>query len=228
MRAMGIDPGTAICGFGVIDADGSRLKPVTYGTIQTTPDHTDAERLVMLFDGLNELYRKYKPDVIGVEQLFFNRNVTTAITVGQARGIILLTAQQAGIPILEFSPLQVKQGVTGYGRATKEQVIDMTMRLLGIRQKIKPDDAADGLAMAIYAIYSSHSMSLKREVQLSERRDQPHLRQFLFHRRPRRRLPDLCTGFDAGHSLCRPGSHALYLYERPRRRHRLVWLCHAG
>lgn len=70
MRAMGIDPGTAICGFGVIDADGSRLKPVTYGTIQTTPDHTDAERLVMLFDGLNELYRKYKPDVIGVEQLF--------------------------------------------------------------------------------------------------------------------------------------------------------------
>ena len=105
MRAMGIDPGTAICGFGVIDADGSRLKPVTYGTIQTTPDHTDAERLVMLFDGLNELYRKYKPDVIGVEQLFFNRNVTTAITVGQARGIILLTAQQAGIPILEFSPL---------------------------------------------------------------------------------------------------------------------------
>ena len=139
---------------------------MTYGTIQTTPDHTDAERLVMLFDGLNELYRKYKPDVIGVEQLFFNRNVTTAITVGQARGIILLTAQQAGIPILEFSPLQVKQGVTGYGRATKEQVIDMTMRLLGIRQKIKPDDAADGLAMAIYAIYSSHSMSLKREVQL--------------------------------------------------------------
>ena len=134
MRAMGIDPGTAICGFGVIDADGSRLKPVTYGTIQTTPDHTDAERLVMLFDGLNELYRKYKPDVIGVEQLFFNRNV--------------------------------KQGVTGYGRATKEQVIDMTMRLLGIRQKIKPDDAADGLAMAIYAIYSSHSMSLKRKVQL--------------------------------------------------------------
>lgn len=166
MRAMGIDPGTAICGFGVIDADGSRLKPVTYGTIQTTPDHTDAERLAMLFDGLNELYRKYKPDVIGVEQLFFNRNVTTAITVGQARGIILLTAQQAGIPILEFSPLQVKQGVTGYGRATKEQVIDMTMRLLGIRQKIKPDDAADGLAMAIYAIYSSHSMSLKRKVQL--------------------------------------------------------------
>ena len=129
MRAMGIDPGTAICGFGVVDSDGSRLRPVTYGT-------------------------------------FFNRNVTTAITVGQARGIILLTAKQAGIPLLEFNPLQVKQGVTGYGRATKEQVIDMTMRLLGIREKIKPDDAADGLAMAIYAVYSSHSQRLHRKVQL--------------------------------------------------------------
>ena len=121
MRAMGIDPGTAICGFGVVDSDGSRLKPVTYGTIQTPSKSSDAERLVMLFDGLNELYRKYQPDLIGVEQLFFNRNVTTAITVGQARGVILLTAQQAGIPILEFSPLQVKQGVTGYGRATRNK-----------------------------------------------------------------------------------------------------------
>lgn len=166
MRAMGIDPGTAICGFGIVDSQSSRLKPVTYGTIQTTPDHTDAERLVTIFNGLNELYDKYKPDVIGVEQLFFNRNVTTAIAVGQARGIILLTAQQAAIPILEFSPLQVKQGVTGYGRATKEQVIDMTMRLLNIHDKIKPDDAADGLAMAIYSIYCNHSQSLKRTVQL--------------------------------------------------------------
>ncbi|MCH4167099.1 MAG: crossover junction endodeoxyribonuclease RuvC [Megasphaera sp.] len=166
MRAMGIDPGTAICGFGVVDSQSSRLKPVTYGTIQTTPDHTDAERLVTIFNGLNALYDKYKPDVIGVEQLFFNRNVTTAIAVGQARGIILLTAQQAAIPILEFSPLQVKQGVTGYGRATKEQVIDMTMRLLNIHDKIKPDDAADGLAMAIYALYCNHSQSLKRTVQL--------------------------------------------------------------
>ena len=166
MRAMGIDPGTAICGFGIVDSMGSRLKPVTYGAIETTPDHTDAERLVMIYDGLNRLYETYHPDIIGVEQLFFNRNVTTAITVGQARGIILLTAQQAGIPLLEFSPLQVKQGVVGYGRATKDQVIDMVMRLLGIREKIRPDDAADGLAMAIYSIYSSHSNSLKRTVQI--------------------------------------------------------------
>lgn len=166
MRAMGIDPGTAICGFGVVDSMGGRIKPVTYGTIQTEPKYTDAERLVMIYDGLKELYDRYQPDVIGVEQLFFNRNVTTAITVGQARGIILLTAQQAHIPILEFTPLQVKQGVTGYGRATKQQVIDMTMRLLGIREKIKPDDAADALAMAIYAVYSSQSQRLKRTVQL--------------------------------------------------------------
>ena len=166
MRAMGIDPGTAICGFGIVDSAGSRIKPVTYGVIETTPDHTDAERLVMIYNGLNELYEKYKPDVIGVEQLFFNRNVTTAITVGQARGIILLTAQMAGIELLEFSPLQVKQGVVGYGRATKEQVIDMVMRLLGIRGKIKPDDAADGLAMAIYCLYATQSNSLRRTVQL--------------------------------------------------------------
>lgn len=166
MRAMGIDPGTAICGFGVVDSEGSRLRPVTYGTIETTPDHSDAERLVMIYDGLRQLYDQYRPDVIGVEQLFFNRNVTTAIAVGQARGVILLTAQQAHLPLLEFTPLQVKQGVTGYGRATKNQVIDMTMRLLGIRQKIKPDDAADALAMAIYAVYSSQSRSLKRTVQL--------------------------------------------------------------
>lgn len=166
MRALGIDPGTAICGFGVVDAQGSRLHPVTYGTIRTSPEDTEAQRLVMLFKGLKELYATYQPDVVGVEQLFFNRNVTTAITVGQARGIILLTAEQAGIPILEFTPLQVKQGVTGYGRATKEQVTDMTMRILGIREKIKPDDAADGLAMAIYAVYSQHSQRLKRKVQL--------------------------------------------------------------
>jgi len=166
MRAMGIDPGTAICGFGVVDSVQGRLRPVTYGTIQTTPDHTDAERLVTIYNGLHQLYDKYKPDFIGVEQLFFNRNVTTAITVGQARGIILLTAQQAGIPIFEFTPLQVKQGVTGYGRATKEQVIDMTMRLLGIREKIKPDDAADALAMAIYATYTNQSSRLQRTVQL--------------------------------------------------------------
>jgi Holliday junction resolvasome, endonuclease subunit len=122
--------------------------------------------MVMIFDGINELDRKYKPDVMGVEQLRSTRNVRTAITVAQARGIIVRTAQQAGIPILESSPLQVKQGVTGYGRASKDQVIDMTLCILGIRQKIKPADATDGLARAISASYSSHSMTLKRKVQL--------------------------------------------------------------
>ena len=166
MLALGIDPGTAICGYGFVELQGSRLVPHEYGAITTSPKAKMQDRLVTLYDGLDMLIKKYKPDVMGVEQLFFNRNVTTAITVGQARGIILLTAQQAGIPLLEFSPLQVKQGVVGYGRATKDQVIDMVMRLLGIREKIRPDDAADGLAMAIYSIYSSHSNSLKRTVQL--------------------------------------------------------------
>lgn len=166
MRVMGIDPGTAICGYGVIDYEGSRLKPVQYGVIETTPNYTDAQRLVLLYKGLQELLDKYKPDIVGVEQLFFNRNVTTAITVGQARGVILLAIEQAGVELVEFTPLQVKQGVVGYGRATKEQVIAMTMRLLQIREKIKPDDAADALAVGISTIYACQSRRLNRTVQI--------------------------------------------------------------
>lgn len=164
MRAMGIDPGTAICGFGVIDADGSRLKPVTYGTIQTTPDHTDAERLVMLFDGLNELYRKYKPDVIGVEQLFFNRNVTTAIPVGQARGIVLLTAAKNNLRLVERTPMQIKQDVTGYGKADKHQVIYMVTKILHLPEPPKPDDTADALAIAICTTHCLNSISWRNQL----------------------------------------------------------------
>ncbi len=166
MRVMGIDPGTAICGFGIIDQEGSRLRPVRYGVIETTPKDTDAARLAILYRELSVLLNEYKPDIVGVEELFFNRNVTTAITVGQARGVILLAAQQAGIEIAEFTPLQVKQGVVGYGRATKEQVISMTMRLLNIREKIKPDDAADALAVGISTVYACQSRRLNRTVQL--------------------------------------------------------------
>lgn len=166
MRVMGIDPGTAICGFGIIDSDGNRLVPVHYGVVETSLKYTDAERLAIIHSELGKLIAAYKPDMVSVEELFFNRNVTTAITVGQARGVILLTAQLAGISIVEFTPLQVKQGVVGYGRATKEQVIAMTMRLLGIREKIKPDDAADALAVGICAAHTSHSQRLTRTVQL--------------------------------------------------------------
>lgn len=166
MRIIGIDPGTAICGYGIIDVDGSRLQPVAYGCITTTPQDTDAMRLEILFNDLSDILEEYRPDKFGVEQLFFNRNVTTAIAVGQARGVILLAASQRRIPIYEYTPLQVKQAVVGYGRATKEQVIYMTMNMLGIREKIKPDDTADALAIAICTAHCSHGDDLRRRLQL--------------------------------------------------------------
>lgn len=166
MRVLGIDPGTAICGYGVVDSVGSRLIPVTYGAILTTPEQTTAQRLEILYDDLVRVLKETKPDKVGVEELFFNRNVTTAITVGQARGVILLAIEQQKIPLYEYTPLQIKQAVVGYGKATKEQVTYMTMQLLGIREKIKPDDAADALAAAICTAHSSQSDDLRRRIQL--------------------------------------------------------------
>lgn len=166
MRIIGIDPGTAICGYGIIDVIGNRLVPVKYGAITTESKLSDAARLEIIFNDLSDLLEEYRPEKFGVEQLFFNRNVTTAITVGQARGVILLAAHQQRIPIYEYTPLQVKQAVVGYGKATKEQVTYMTMNLLGIREKIRPDDTADALAIAICTAHSSHSVHLTRRVQL--------------------------------------------------------------
>ena len=143
MRIIGIDPGTAICGYGIIDVKGSKLTPVAYGAITTPKELTDSQRLEILFNDLSDILEEFKPDKFGVEELFFNRNVTTAIKVGQARGVILLAAEQQRIPIYEYTPLQIKQAVTGYGKADKNQVIYMTMNILGIREKIKPDDTAD-------------------------------------------------------------------------------------
>ena len=166
MRIIGIDPGTAICGYGIIDVEGSRLRPVAYGAITMEPKDSDAARLEILFNQLSDILEEYKPDKFGVEELFFNRNVTTAITVGQARGVILLAAHQQDIPIYEYTPLQIKQAVVGYGKATKDQVTYMTMNILGIREKIKPDDTADALAVAICTAHSSHRDRLKRRIQL--------------------------------------------------------------
>ena len=154
MLALGIDPGTAICGYGVVEMIGNRLRPVTYGAVQTSMNLEQAARLKIIYDGLNELITQYKPDVMGVEQLFFNKNVRTAMTVGQARGVILLTAAQNNLKLGEYTPLQVKQSVVGYGKATKEQVTYMTQRLLCIKEKPKPDDVADALAIAICALHS--------------------------------------------------------------------------
>ena len=149
MLALGIDPGTAICGYGLVDMQGSRLKAVSYGAILTNPKMRPQDRLLKIHTELTEIIRKYKPDVMGVEQLFFNRNVTTAIPVGQARGIVLLTAAQNGIELVERTPLQIKQSVVGYGRASKEQIIYMVTKILHLPEPPKPDDVADALAVAI-------------------------------------------------------------------------------
>ena len=149
MRIIGIDPGTAICGYGIIDVKGSKLTPVAYGAITTPKELTDSQRLEILFNDLSDLLEEYRPDKFGVEELFFNRNVTTAIKVGQARGVILLAAEQQRIPIYEYTPLQVKQGVVGYGRADKYQVQQMVTSMLNLKEIPKPDDVADALAVAI-------------------------------------------------------------------------------
>ena len=153
MIALGIDPGTAICGYGLVEAQGSRLKPIIYGVIETTPDMEAAMRLRKVHQEIDGLIKQYQPDIMGVEMLFMNKNVRTVMAVGQARGVILLAAAQNELSIDEFTPLQVKQAVTGYGKATKEQVIYMTQRLLSLPKKPHPDDAADALAIAIATIH---------------------------------------------------------------------------
>ena len=149
MLALGIDPGTAICGYGFVESRGSNLIAHKYGAITTSPKAKMEDRLLKIFDGLNEMIKEFKPDVMGIEQLFFNRNVDTAIPVGQARGVIMLAAAKNNLPIIERTPLQVKQSVTGYGKADKEQVIYMVTKILNLPKPPKPDDVADALAVAI-------------------------------------------------------------------------------
>jgi crossover junction endodeoxyribonuclease RuvC len=162
MLILGIDPGTAICGYGFVYSEGSRIKAITYGAVETSPALDAASRLAAIFHDLDALIKKHRPDIMGVEKLFFNKNVTTAMSVGQARGVILLAAALNGVPVLECTPLQVKQAVVGYGKATKEQVIFMTQKLLCLPAKPHPDDVADALAVAICTAHS-HTMSLVRE-----------------------------------------------------------------
>lgn len=155
LRILGIDPGIAIVGFGFVDKKGSRLVPVQYGSIQTEA-HTDPGlRLKEIYDAMQMLIGKYKPDAVAVEKLFFNRNVTTAFSVGQARGVILLAAVQRGLQIGEYTPLQVKQSVVGYGKAEKHQVQEMVRMFLHLSIVPKPDDVADALAVAICHAHSS-------------------------------------------------------------------------
>lgn len=149
MRIIGIDPGTGILGFGVVDVVKGKARMVTAGVI-TTPAHTPIdERLEEIFDGLTEIIAETKPEVMSIEQLFFARNVTTAISVAQARGVAILTGRKAKLPIAEYTPMQIKQTLTGYGKADKKQVQEMVRIHLGLKEVPKPDDCADALAAAI-------------------------------------------------------------------------------
>ena len=149
MIILGIDPGFAITGYGVIECQGNHLKMLEYGVVSTKAGTPFTWRLLQIRDQLNELLAKYKPDACAVEELFFNSNTTTAIQVAQGRGVAITTVADKGIPIFEYTPLQVKSAVTGYGQAQKPQVMEMTKRLLRLEKVPKPDDTADALAIAI-------------------------------------------------------------------------------
>lgn len=148
MRILGIDPGSGIIGFGLIEK-GNNPKLVDAGVIRTTIGEDTALRLLELYTSMKELVTEFKPDVASVEKLFFAQNVTTAMTVSQARGVILLSLAEAGTPIYEYTPLQIKMAMTGYGRATKAQIQEMVRVQLGLKNKPKPDDCADALAAAL-------------------------------------------------------------------------------
>jgi crossover junction endodeoxyribonuclease RuvC len=151
--SLGIDPGTAICGFGVVTLEAGGLRMVDAGCVRTPSNLSDAERLRQLHDGLTALVAEHAPDRIGIERLFFQRNVQTAMAVGQARGVALLVASQRGVPVDEPTPNEVKQAVCGNGAADKVQVATMVERLLGVRLSGVPDDATDALAVAIGCAY---------------------------------------------------------------------------
>ena len=149
MRILGIDPGIAIVGFGLIEADRGKTRLLNYGAITTPAGLPLARRLVQIEQDMEALIAQLKPDAIAVEELFFSNNITTGIAVAHGRGIILCTAEKSGVPLYEYTPMQVKQAVTGYGKAVKKQVQEMTRILLHLPAVPKPDDTADALAMAI-------------------------------------------------------------------------------
>ena len=149
MRILGIDPGTGIVGFGIVDVNGAKKVMVDAGVIRTPAHQPTQERLVTIYDELKEIIEENKPQVMVVEQLFFARNVTTAMTVSQARGVVLLLGEQMGLRLVEFTPLQIKQSITGYGKADKKQVQEMVRVVLNLKEVPKPDDCADALAAAL-------------------------------------------------------------------------------
>ena len=166
MRILGIDPGYGITGFGIVDAQRNNFRLLQYGAITTPPGTDFPLRLQMIYNDMTELLQVAKPDCVAIEELFFGQNVTTGIGVAQSRGVILLAIQQAGVPIYQYKPMQVKQAVVGYGNATKHQVMDMTKRLLHLTAHPKPDDAADAVAIALCHARSSTSLLARLEKKL--------------------------------------------------------------
>ena len=161
MIVLGIDPGTAITGYGLVGEEDGQAVAMAYGAITTPSDLPLPERLKLLQRDLAEVIERHQPEQAAVEQLFFNKNVRTALAVGHARGVVLLTLAQAGVPIYEYTPLEVKQAVTGSGRADKAQVQQMIKLLLGLSKVPKPDDVADALAIAVCHLHSARLSTLK-------------------------------------------------------------------
>ena len=159
MLALGIDPGSAICGFGLVEHMQGQLQARKFGVITTSPQARMQDRLLKIHTELDALIKEFQPQVMGIEKLFFGKNATTAIPVGQARGVVLLCAAQNNLDVIEITPNEVKQSITGYGGATKEQVIYMVTKLLNLDEPPKPDDAADALAISIAAGYEANSLT---------------------------------------------------------------------
>lgn len=158
MRILGIDPGYATIGFGVLEAERGSFRLERYGTITTSPDQPFSQRLLTIYDDMNQLIDTVAPDVMAIEELFWGHNVTTGIGVSHGRGVILLSAAQRELPVFEYTPMQIKQAVVGYGNATKLQVMDMTKRLLKMEKVARPDDAADAIAVALCHARTSTSL----------------------------------------------------------------------
>ncbi|MGN1444972.1 MAG: crossover junction endodeoxyribonuclease RuvC [Eubacteriales bacterium] len=157
MLILGIDPGLAIVGWGILDFQNSRFRTVAYGSIQTPAGMETSRRLLGIYRELNAIIEKYHPEQMAIEELFFTKNITTGIRVAEARGVVLLCGEEAGIPLSEYTPMQVKQAVAGYGLADKNQVIQMVTRILNLPAPPKPDDTADALAIAICHAHSGCS-----------------------------------------------------------------------
>ena len=153
MKILGIDPGYAIMGYGIIEKNGSRIYPIVYGSLETEKDIPMPDRLKHLYSGLMDVIAEYEPEEVSIEQLYFQNNAKTAIFVGQARGVAVLAAANSGLRIFEYTPMEIKTSVCGYGRADKRQVQEMVKTILGFEDIIKPDDTSDALAAAICHSY---------------------------------------------------------------------------